>query len=105
MFPTSEQSGHQYGAQLMYACLSPEGGTTVLFMTRGAFQMSAPDGVGREGQTHTPRSQSRVLICPLDDGLLSDHSVRRKLLSDDVIWIDEIVRVAYHGISGRGESS
>ena len=33
MFPTFEQSGHQYGAQLMYVCLSPVGGTTLLFMT------------------------------------------------------------------------
>ena len=80
VFPTSEQSGHQYGAQLMYVCLSPEAGTMVLFMTPGAFQMSAPEKVGQESQKHTPRSQSCILIGPLDDGLLGNHSVRRKLL-------------------------
>ena len=35
VFPTLEQSGHQYGNQLMYVCLSPVGGTMVLFMTPG----------------------------------------------------------------------
>ena len=71
--------------------------------------MSAPDEnpreVGRESQTHTPRSQSRVLIGPLDDGFLSNHSVRRKLLSDNVIRIDEIVRVACQSMDSRGECS
>ena len=57
------------------------------------------------GQTRTPRSQCRVLISPLDDGLLGDDGVRGELLSNDVIRVDEIVRVACQRVNGRRENS
>jgi hypothetical protein len=69
------------------------------------FSGKTPGSRINENQTHTPRSQSRVLVSPLDDGLLGDYSVRRELLSDDVIRIDEIVRVACQRVDSRGESS
>lgn len=113
MFPTFEQSGHQYGNQLIYVCLSPVGGTMLLFMTPERFKYQhqtkifskIPQGAGQKDKTRTPRSHSRVLISPPNDDLLSNHSVRRELLSDNVIRIDENVRVACQRVDGRGEDS
>ena len=50
--------------------------------------------VGAGQERRTPRSQSRVLISPLNDGVLSNHRVCGERPPNNVIRIDEIVGVA-----------
>ena len=56
-------------------------------------------------QIRTPRSQSRILVSPLDDGPLGNYGVRGKLLCDDVIRVDKIVSVARQRVDSGGEGS
>jgi len=46
-----------------------------------------------------------MLVGPPDDGLLSNDGVRREPFLDNVIRIDEIIRVACQRVDGRGEDS
>lgn len=54
------------------------------------------------GGARTPRSESRILISPPNDCPLSDSSVRRELLSDDVVRVDEVVCVVCQRVDGCG---
>ena len=65
MFPTFEQSGHQYGDQLMYVCLSPVGGTTLLFMTPGWLNVSTERKRWEKIPGSQPKRAEHVLQGPI----------------------------------------